>query len=68
MQILSTQMLPAGQPATWTALMDPQVLKDCIPGCESIESAGQQRWWHSHAPPPTCTSKDTSEAMTGKNL
>ena len=25
------------QDATWTALNDPAVLKDCIPGCESME-------------------------------
>ena len=30
------QLIPLPQAATWKALNDPEVLKDCIPGCESI--------------------------------
>jgi len=35
------QLVPASQKATWDALNDPQVLKACVPGCESIEPAGE---------------------------
>ena len=30
------QMVPASQQDTWNALNDPEVLKACVPGCESI--------------------------------
>ena len=30
------QLVPASQQDTWTALNDPEVLKACVPGCESI--------------------------------
>jgi carbon monoxide dehydrogenase subunit G len=30
------QLIPLPQAATWKALNDPAVLKDCIPGCETI--------------------------------
>ena len=30
------QTIPASQQDTWTALNDPDVLKACVPGCESI--------------------------------
>src|SRR5688572_10207621 len=30
------QLIPAPQRATWEALNDPEVLKACVPGCESI--------------------------------
>jgi uncharacterized protein len=30
------QLIPASQQDTWDALNDPQVLKACVPGCESI--------------------------------
>lgn len=32
-------VLPAGRDAVWAALNDPEVLKACIPGCESLEKA-----------------------------
>jgi hypothetical protein len=28
----------------WAALNDPAVLKDCLPGCESIEADGEHAW------------------------
>jgi hypothetical protein len=31
------QLIPAPQADTWAALNDPEVLKACVPGCESIE-------------------------------
>lgn len=30
-------VLPAERPAVWAALNDPDVLKSCIPGCETLE-------------------------------
>ena len=32
--------LPAGRPKVWELLNDPEVLKACIPGCESLERTG----------------------------
>jgi len=31
------QLIPASQQDTWKALNDPEMLKQCVPGCESIE-------------------------------
>jgi len=31
------QLVPASQGDTWLALNDPEILKACVPGCESIE-------------------------------
>jgi len=36
MEMTGEQLIPLPQAATWTALNDPEVLKDCIPGCETI--------------------------------
>lgn len=33
--------LPAGRPKVWALLNDPDVLKSSIPGCESLEKAGE---------------------------
>ncbi len=32
--------LPADRPKVWALLNDPEVLKACIPGCESLEKSG----------------------------
>lgn len=32
--------LPAGREVVWAALNDPEILKACIPGCESLEKTG----------------------------
>ena len=32
--------LPAGRSEVWAMLNDPAVLKDCIPGCQSLERTG----------------------------
>jgi len=37
MDIASEQLIPAPQAEVWRGLNDPQVLKACIPGCETIE-------------------------------
>ncbi len=37
MQMTDSQRIPASREAVWAALNDPEVLKRCIPGCESLE-------------------------------
>lgn len=37
MQLISHRIVPASVEQTWAALNDPETLKACIPGCESIE-------------------------------
>ncbi len=37
MEMKGEQVVPAPQADTWAALNDPEILKACIPGCESIE-------------------------------
>jgi len=36
MEMTGEQLIPASQQDTWQALNDPEVLKACVPGCESI--------------------------------
>lgn len=44
MQLASTRSVPASVEATWNALNDPAFLKDCVPGCESIELTGENEY------------------------
>jgi len=44
MEMKGEQLVPASQQATWEALNDPQVLKACVPGCESIEATGPDEY------------------------
>ena len=37
MEMTGEQLIPASQQETWEALNDPEVLKACVPGCESID-------------------------------
>ena len=37
MEMTGEQLIPASQQDTWNALNDPEMLKACVPGCESIE-------------------------------
>lgn len=41
MDMTGEQRIPIGQQAVWEALNDPEVLKACIPGCESIERVSE---------------------------
>src|SRR5690349_9793141 len=41
MEMKGEQLIPASQQAVWDALNDPQMLKQCVPGAESIEPAGE---------------------------
>ena len=40
MELTGTQTIRLDQAAVWTALNDPAILRQCIPGCESFECAG----------------------------
>ena len=37
MEMSGEQLVPASQGDTWLALNDPEILKGCVPGCESLE-------------------------------
>ena len=41
MELSNTRIVPAAPSAVWAALNDPTILKDCLPGCESLERAGE---------------------------
>jgi len=41
MELTNTRTVPASIEATWAALNDPETLKACIPGCESLERTGE---------------------------
>ena len=36
MQLVDSRMIGASPDRVWAALFDPDVLKDCIPGCQSM--------------------------------
>jgi carbon monoxide dehydrogenase subunit G len=37
MQMTDSQRVPASKEKVWAALNDPEILKQCIPGCQSLE-------------------------------
>lgn len=38
MEMSESHILPASRADVWVALNDPDVLRDCIPGCQSLEA------------------------------
>jgi carbon monoxide dehydrogenase subunit G len=44
MEMNGSQTITASVDRTWQALNDPQTLKACIPGCESIQPVGDDTW------------------------
>jgi hypothetical protein len=44
MEFAGRYIIPATPEATWAALNDPNVLKACIPGCESLEQVDPTRF------------------------
>jgi uncharacterized protein len=44
MEVTGEQHIPVSQQATWQALNDLDVLKACIPGCESIVAAAENEY------------------------
>lgn len=44
MEMTGEQRVPLPQTATWEALNDTDVLKECIPGCEALERLSETRY------------------------
>jgi uncharacterized protein len=44
MEMKGEQLIPAPQKTVWAALNDPEVLKACVPGCESITLTGENEY------------------------
>jgi carbon monoxide dehydrogenase subunit G len=44
MEMTGEQLVPAPQQAVWDALNDPDMLKACVPGCESITPTGENEY------------------------
>src|SRR5438045_1579844 len=44
MEMTGEQLIPASQQQTWDALNDPQMLKACVPGCESIDPIAENQY------------------------
>ena len=44
MEMTGEQRIPASQADTWAALNDPEVLKACVPGCESIDRVSDSEY------------------------
>ena len=44
MEMTNSRIVPATPDKVWAALNDPEVLKGCLPGCESFERIGDDEW------------------------
>jgi carbon monoxide dehydrogenase subunit G len=44
MEIAGEQLIPRPQGVTWSSIIDPEVLKVCIPGCESMDKVGDNEY------------------------
>jgi carbon monoxide dehydrogenase subunit G len=44
MELQGERLIPTTQDKTWAALNDPEVLKACITGCESLERSGDDAY------------------------
>lgn len=44
MEMQGTRQLATTQQQSWDALNDPEVLRQCIPGCDKIEASGDQQY------------------------
>jgi uncharacterized protein len=44
MELTGQRVLPVDRATTWKALNDPAILKQAIPGCETIESTGENQY------------------------
>jgi carbon monoxide dehydrogenase subunit G len=44
MEMSGEERIAASQADTWAALNDPEMLKACVPGCESIERLGEEEF------------------------
>ena len=41
MQMNDSQRIPASREKVWAALNDPEILRHCIPGCQSLEKTSE---------------------------
>ena len=44
MEMSGEERIPASQADTWAALNDPEMLRACVPGCDSIERIGDDEF------------------------
>ena len=44
MEILGQQLISAPRQIVWDALNDPLILKECLPGCESVEQLSPEEF------------------------
>lgn len=44
MEMTNTRIVPAPPAKVWEGLNDPDTLKACLPGCESLERTGEDSW------------------------
>jgi carbon monoxide dehydrogenase subunit G len=44
MKLTGTQTFPASRQKVWTFLTDPQYLAKCMPGCEKLETVGENEY------------------------
>ena len=44
MEMKGEQLISAPQKTVWNALNDPEMLKSCVPGCESMELSGENTY------------------------
>lgn len=44
MELTGSRMIPAAPDEVWRALNDPEVLRECIPGCESLTRESDAVW------------------------
>jgi uncharacterized protein len=44
MELANTRIVPAPPLRVWAALNDPAMLKESVPGCESLEADGERAW------------------------
>src|SRR5688572_28758157 len=44
MEMSGEQRIAAPRQRVWEALNDPEVLRQCIPGCQSLEKEGEDRF------------------------
>jgi carbon monoxide dehydrogenase subunit G len=43
MELVATQKIAAPRDKVWAALFDPEILKQCVPGCDSLEATGENQ-------------------------
>jgi len=44
MEVQGTRSLPVASSRAWESLMDPDVLRKCIPGCKDLTSEGDRKY------------------------